>query len=109
LAVAEACQHLRALGIADPLLEVDLARHGRQILARVGEYVFVPDSGQLALATASDYVSEFLEARRIKDQAIREAVRRERSALRRRTKLRLPVVGEARTALELRSGASETG
>jgi hypothetical protein len=80
--VEGACQALRRLGFDNPLLQVPMARQGRQILARVGSHVIDPRSGQLALSTAGDMIDAFLKVRLIKDRQVRSAIRAERRRVR---------------------------
>ena len=79
--VETACQALRRLGVDNPLLQVPMARDGRRILARVGEYVIEPVTGQLALADSGDRIDAFLRDRLIQDRAIRAAITAERRRL----------------------------
>jgi len=90
--VEAACHALRALGIANPLLEVPMARLGRRVVARIGGYVVEPATGQLALEHVNDRIEEFLAERLIEDRQVRAAITAERRRLRLRRELevRLP-------------------
>lgn len=77
--IREACRALRVMGIADPLLEVSLARDGRSVLALVGECVLEPVTGQLAFETAALQVEKFLAEELIKNRQLRAAIRSAKS------------------------------
>lgn len=79
--IEPACKALIGLGVSNPLLQVPMAREGRRILARVGNYVIEPVSGQLALEYAGDRIDAFLEKRLITDREVRLAIRNERRRL----------------------------
>jgi hypothetical protein len=55
-----ACARLRALGIANPLLEVPLHRAGRSIVAEIDGVTFRPATGQLSLTDTRARVNDFL-------------------------------------------------
>lgn len=55
-----ACARLRALGVANPLLEVPLRREGRTIVAEIDGVTFRPATGQLSLTDTRTRVNDFL-------------------------------------------------
>lgn len=55
-----ACARLRALGIANPLLEVPLRREGRAIVADIDGVTFRPATGQLSLSDTHTRINDFL-------------------------------------------------
>jgi hypothetical protein len=70
------------MGFDNPLLQVPLKREGRQILAKVDQYVFEPSTGQLVIEDAGDRIDRFLELRIIEDQEVRAAIHAERESVR---------------------------
>lgn len=102
--VERACKALIDLGVQNPLLQVPMARDGRRILARVGEYVIEPVSGQLALEDAGQRVDQFLQERLIKDRTVRAAIRAERRRVNPPKRLRLTVADGQATILSEQAG-----
>lgn len=98
-----ACKALLALGVENPLLQVPMARDGRRILARVGEYVIEPVSGQLALEDAGQRIDLFFQERLIKDRTIRAAIRAERRRVKPTKRLALSIAGGRATILSART------
>lgn len=83
--IKPACAKLRELGFVNPLLEVPLARHGRQVIALVGSHVYAPSTGQLAFAFVGDQVEQLVAQRESLDRDARllvREVRRQREARR---------------------------
>ena len=80
--VRQACRVLRAAGVSNPLLEVDLVRVKGRLLATVDGYVFEPATGQMVLEGVDAQVRAFLESRVIKDATVRKAINLEKARLR---------------------------
>jgi hypothetical protein len=80
--IEETCNALRRMGFDDPLLQVPLVREGRQILAKVEQYIFEPASGQLVIEDTGVRIDRFLEQRIIEDQEVRAAIHDERNRVR---------------------------
>jgi hypothetical protein len=78
--IEHACAALRALGVANPLLEVTLHLYGRSVVAEINGELFDPVSGQIALRGAYSTTSRFLLTRGIRDADLQARLRDERTS-----------------------------
>jgi hypothetical protein len=61
--VERACEALRRIGVANPLLDVRMERMGRRVFAVVDGEVLDPTNGQMVLAWSQEAARSFLIAR----------------------------------------------